>query len=121
MPNTAPTSNKMPESALLLQSLDAQFKAIALRITDDALDSMRDPEGGSGFVNYFLTDHNGSPLSEQLLKDMGLTTKQIEATAGYQKVKQVCDKKYYRLVFEFYLDFSKPGSPRLYKLTMDGW
>lgn len=105
----------------LLAALDRQFKAISARIMDDIADSMRDPGGGNGFVNYFLTDHKDEALAEAILKQLQIDVKQIESTPGFQKIKQLCDKKYYRTVFEFYLDFTRPGSSRLYKLTVDGW
>ncbi|TAH33084.1 MAG: hypothetical protein EYC62_07185 [Alphaproteobacteria bacterium] len=121
MSATNAKSGTLSETSELLDALDRQFKAIMSRIADDIADSMRDPGGGNGFVNYFLTDHKDSALSEETLKKAHVDIRQIESIAGFQKIKQFCDKKYYRIVFEFYLDFTKPGSPRLYKLTVDGW
>ncbi len=121
MPSAQSYSKDPADYRLLMDSLDQQLKTIARRLFEDVSENQSNPDGGAGFINYFLFDHTRKNLSESLLKSFGIDLKKIESLDGFEKLKQAAGRKYYRLVLEPYLDFTSPDSPRYYKLTVDGW
>lgn len=109
----------MPASTLL-DAIDQQCRTIAGRLIDDVdhLSRKKDPVG---FISYPLYDSDRKPLRESTLNANNVTLDGIEASAGYQKIMALCDRKYFRLTLELYLDFANPAPGRGVRLTVDGW
>jgi len=105
---------------ILLRNLDEQFKEVLRRLPDDVESASHD-SGGSGFINYYLRGADGKPLSEKSMAMNGIDMKSLTQLPFYEKLHQYCQKHYFRLVFEHYLDFSKTPSERMIKITIDGW
>jgi hypothetical protein len=108
-----------PDPGRLRDALNAQFLDIARRLPTDIRLAMEDAEQRCSFLSYHLTDFDNKPLSEKTLASLNVTIDDIRDLQNFERIFIYCDNRFYRVIFDYFLDFTD-GS-RLIKLTIDGW
>lgn len=107
----------------LLQNLSDQLLTLKSRVADDVAryaDSSVGPSGG-GFVIYYLTDDNGEPLKDLTALDRGISTQEIEQTAGFKKLQQYCDQQSLKVRLDEHFYANDPKPTKIYRVVVDGW
>lgn len=116
-------TGESPEASRLKAALDEQMQHIARRLPIDIRVSVEDANNGGGFLTYYLNDASGKALSESMLKELRVTEQEIQGIDGFQKISEYCQKHYYRVVFDRYLNFTDGANSndRFIRITVDGW
>lgn len=107
----------------LIEHISKQFAEIQLRVDSDvARHAHASPcEAALGFVLYFLKDISGEPLKDVQLAPAGITTEDMEATAGYKALMAHCERLFLKVRLDAHFYSDKPQLTRIYQVIVDGW
>ncbi|MDM7947501.1 hypothetical protein [Oceanibaculum nanhaiense] len=107
----------------VLLHISRQFEDIAKRVSQDVTHHAASSPvpAAVGFVLYFLRNTEGEPLKDTALVRFGITMKDMEAVAGFEKLVETCKVRHLTARLEEHFYSQQPVFTRIYKVVIDGW
>src|SRR5690606_42122768 len=108
---------------VVLLHISRQFEDIAKRVAQDVTHHAASSSvpAAVGSVLYFLRNAEGEPLKDTTLVRFGITIKEMEATAGFEKLVEACKARPPTARLEEHFHRQHTAFTRPYKAAIDAW